>query len=288
MRALMPALVALGLFAGGMTSAAVGEARGQLVSTAALGEPRGPPSLPRLRQSADRGEACERAASGYLLAQGIGMPAEPGAGRAALTDAGARGCRRANYLLARLDEAQPSAPHRERVFAALQAGAAAGDGHALNHLGTLAEIDGDPARARALYAQAQAAGNRAAVQNLLRLRRLSELGPEREPFDLLERRARAGDAQAQYRVARRIHRGDGASIDFVAAWHWYKESARQGFKPALEMMALLLAAPSAKEGRISARWWASLALLDVPSDPLLRQRGLRQPIVDEDLFYGMR
>lgn len=265
------------------------EAASSVVPTAPLGDPPGAEQLPRWQRHAEAGHVCAQAALGYLQAQGIGMPAAPGAGRDAIALAGARGCRRAHYLLVRLDETGPRAEQRDRARAALHAGAAAGDGHALNHLGTVHEIAGDAARARTFYRDAHAAGNRAAPQNLARLRRLAELRPdEREPLDALERRARAGDAEAQYRVARRIHRGEGASIDYVAAWRWYRESARQGFKPAHEMMTFVLAQPTAKDGKITARWFANLALVDAPSDPLLKQRGLRQPVVDEDLFYAMR
>lgn len=285
---LILAALALGLLAGGPASAELGGASLNF-STATLGDPPSPQRLPQLQRSADSGNVCAHAALGYFQALGIGMPAEPGAGRDAIAHAGERGCKRANYLLARLDETQPGAAQRDRARAALLAGTAAGDGHAMNHLATLVETDGDPARARSLYREAQAAGNRAASQNLLRLRRLADMRPdEREPFEALERRARDGDAQAQYRIARRIHRGEGTLIDYVAAWRWYRESARRGFQPAHEMMALVLAQPSAKDGKITPKWFASLAFIDAPSDPLLRQRGLRQPIVDEDPFYDMR
>ena len=284
----MLASAALGLLLGGAAWAELSQAPLGFSMAPALGDPPGPERLPRLRQQADAGNLCAQAALGYLQALGIAMPATPGAGRAVVADAAARGCKRAHYLIARLEESGPTAEHRERARSALLAGAGAGDGQALNHLGTLVEIGGDTVRARSLYREAQSAGNRAATQNLLRLRRLEEMGPEREPFEELERRARAGDAQAQYRVARRIHRGEGRAVDYVAAWHWYRESARQGFKPAHEMIALVLAQPSAKNGKITAKWFASLAFVDVASDPMQRQRGLRQPVVDEDPFYDMR
>lgn len=175
-----------------------------------------------------------------------------------------------------------------RVRAALEAGAALGDGHARNHLGTLLEIDHDTKAAAELYRQARSVGNRAAAQNLQRLRRLEARRDQDESIAGLERRAKEGDAEAQYRAARRFHRGLGAPIDYTAAWHWYEASARQGFKPAQDMMRLLLAQPRAPGEPITAVWLARLAPFDVQSDPLMRQRGLRQPVVDEDPFYGMR
>lgn len=256
--------------------------------TLPLGAAPAPMLLPQMRQQAEAGERCARAAVGYLLASGIGTPAAPEEGRAELVAAARAGCARAHYLLALLDEGAATPEQRERAWAALRAGAARGDGHALNHLGTLHEIERELAEARALYRRALAAGNRAAGLNLARLQRLEALPPEREPIAALERRARAGDGEAQYRLARRIHRGDGALIDCVAAWRWYGESARRGFEAAREMMALLLAQPRRKDGRVTDIWFAKLSLIDVPSDPLLRQRGLRQPIADEDPFYDMR
>jgi len=53
-------------------------------------------------------------------------------------------------------------------------------------------------------------------------------------------------------------------------------------------MALVLAQPRAPGEPVTAVWLANLARFDVQSDPLLRQRGLRQPVVDEDPFYDMR
>lgn len=254
----------------------------------ALGEAPGPALVPALQRQASAGDACAKAALGFLQAAGIGMLRSPQQGRAEIASAIERGCARAHYLSARLDEAIPSARRRARARAGLETGAALGDGHALNHLGTLIEIEGDRDRARPLYRRAQAAGNRAAAHNLARLDRLEATTTGREPIDVLRKRAESGDAEAQYRLARRIHRGESALIDYVSAWRWYRESARQGFQPAHEMMALVLSQPTAKDGKISPKWFAQLALVDVPSDPLLRQRGLRQPVVDVDPFYDMR
>lgn len=254
----------------------------------ALGDAPGAALVPRLQRQAAAGDVCAPAALGYLQALGIGMLRSLEQGRAAIARAGERGCARAHYLGARVDETIPSPQQRERVRAALEAGAALGDGHALNHLGTLLEIDGEREQARGYYREGQAAGNRAASHNLARLDRLDASTSEREPIDALRKRAESGDAQAQYRLARRIHRGQETLIDYVSAWRWYRESARQGFKPAQEMMALVLSQPSAKDGKITPKWFAQLALVDVPSDPLHRQRGVRQPVVDVDPFYDMR
>lgn len=255
--------------------------------------------LPTLRRRARAGEACADAALGYLRALGIGMPVEPRDGRADVEAAADRGCARAHYLLARLDEKVPAALRQqreglapsdvaERVRAELEKGAARNDGHALNHLGTLREIDHDPAGAATRYRQARALGNRAALQNLRRLERLSAVKTASEPLADLERRARAGDAEAQYRLARRLHRGQGAPIDYAGAWRWYQESAHRRFKPAEDMMTMVLAQPRIPGEPVTATWLARLAPFDVPSDPVMRQRGLRQPVIDEDPFYDMR
>lgn len=255
-------------------------------SDALLGEAPGPRIVPALRARADAGEACAGAALGYLQAEGVGMMRNAAEGRGAIEGAIGSGCARAHYLLALLLDTPARADAMRKE---LEAGAAEGDGHALNRLGTLAEVDGERNRARDLYRRARAAGNRAAVQNLLRLDRFAATAGAKEPVARLRERAKAGDAEAQYRLARRIHRGEAGPIDYVQAWQLYRQSARSGFEPAKEMMTLVLAQPGAKSsGKITAKWWARLALVDVPSDPLLRERGLRQPVVDVDPFYGMR
>ena len=265
---------------------------------AVLGKPPTAEMLPGLRKRALAGEVCAQAALGYLRALGIGMAVEPRDGRAEVERAAEQGCARAHYLLARLDEKVPMALRAQReglsisdaarrLRAALERGAALGDGHARNHLATLLEIDHDVKAATELYRQAQADGNRAATQNLLRLRRLEAQHDVDEPIAALERRARSGDAEAQYRLARRLHRGQGVLVDYAAAWHWYQAAARQKFKPAEDMMALVLAQPRAPGEPVTATWWTRLAPFDVQSDPLMRQRGLRQPVVDEDPFYDM-
>ncbi|MDE6850611.1 MAG: sel1 repeat family protein, partial [Clostridia bacterium] len=53
---------------------------------------------------------------------------------------------------------------------------------------------------------------------------ISELG-----FDELLKSAESGNAEAQYELALRYHKGNGVEIDFEKALYWYEQSANRGY-----------------------------------------------------------
>jgi len=234
------------------------------------------------------GHACALAAVSHLRAEGLGVDRDPAAAREGLRAAQEAECRRAYYLQAVLEEQSPRPERRQLARELLERGAALGDGHALNLLGVHREIDGDRQAAEALYRRAVEAGNRAARVNLQRLDRYFSRRERKESLESLRARAQAREPPAQFALAQRYHRGDGVAVDYVAAIRLYRLAAEAKVPPAVEMLNLILSrADPRRPGGIDPAWMQQLAYLQLASDERGKPRGVLQPVIDDDPFYGM-
>jgi TPR repeat protein len=238
--------------------------------------------------AAAAGHACALAAASHLRAEGLGVERDPATARESLRAAQAAGCPRAYYLQARLEEQSPR-PERRRLARELaERGAALDDGHALNLAGVQREIDGDRQTAEALYQRAATAGNRAARVNLQRLERYFSRRERRESLESLRARAGAREPSAQFALAQRYHRGDGVPVDYVAAIRLYRLAAEAKYPPAVEMLNLILSrADPRRPGGIEPAWMQRLAHTELATDERAKRRGVLQPVIDDDPFYGM-
>ncbi len=238
--------------------------------------------------AAAAGHACALAAASHLRAEGLGVERDPAAAREGLRAAHGAGCARAPYLQAVLEEQSPRPERRRLARELLEDGAALDDGHSLNLLGVHREIDGDRQSAEALYRRAAAAGNRAARVNLQRLDRYFSRHERKESLESLRARVEAREPAAQFALAQRYHRGDGVVIDYVAAIRLYRRAAEAQHPPAVEMLNLILSrADPRRPGGIDPAWMQRLAYLELATDERGKSRGVLQPVIDDDPFYGM-
>ncbi len=238
--------------------------------------------------AAAAGHACALAAASSLRGAGLGVERDPAAAREGLRTAQAAGCARAYYLQAVLEEDSPRPERRQLAREALERGAALDDGHALNLLGVHREIDADRQVAEALYRRAQAAGNRAARVNLHRLDRYFSRRERKESLESLRTRAAAREPAAEFALAQRYHRGDGVAIDYVAAVRLYRRAAEARYPPAVEMLNLISSrADSRQPGGVEPAWMQRLAQIELATDERGKRRGVLQPVIDDDPFYGM-
>jgi len=236
--------------------------------------------------AAASGHACALAAASHLKAEGLGVERDPATAREGLQAAQLAGCRRAFYLQALLEETSPRPERQQLARELLERGTALGDGHALNLLGAERERGGERQAAEALYRRAAAAGNRAAPVNLKRLDRYFSQRERKESIDSLRRRAQAKEPAALFALAQRYHRGDGVAADYVEALKLYRGAAQANHPPAVEMLALILSRPAARGG-IDVAWMQSLAAAPLATDEQGKRRGVLQPVIDDDPFYGM-
>ena len=239
-----------------------------------------------MKAAAEAGHACAAGARGLMLARGWGVPRDVVAARERVHESAAGGCVRAPYWawLVSRDSGRPTAPSTTRD--PLNAGAALGDGHALNALGALEEAEGQRDDARALYQRAAALGNLTAVQNLARLQRHASRHGERAELAELVRQADQGDAQAMYLLARRLHEGDGVAVNAVEALRRYQRAAQLGHAAAREMVDLIHARIGPR-GVLRPATLAELSRVELRSDELNKTRGLTQPLEDDDPFAGL-
>jgi TPR repeat protein len=238
--------------------------------------------------AAAAGHACALAAVSHLRAEGLGVERDPAVAREGLRAAQAAGCARAYYLQATLEEKSPRPERRQLARERLERGAALDDGHALNLAGVHCEIDGDRQTAEGLYRRATAAGNRAARINLQRLDRYFSRRERKESLESLRTRAEAREPQAQFALAQRYHRGDGTAVDYVAAIRLYRLAAEAKYPPAVEMLNLILSrADPRRPGGIDPAWMQRLAQIELATDERGKSRGVLQPVIDDDPFYGM-
>lgn len=237
-----------------------------------------------IEMAAQSGHACATGALGLMMVRGWGIGRDLLQARELLERSALAGCRRAYYWSWLADELAARPQTRERALLQLMKGADAGDGHALNALAVVREIDGQRGDARMLYARAASAGNTTARTNLARLARYFSKSSEKPGVALLTRRADAGDAQAQYQLARRFHQGDGISANYVQALKWYQRAADKGNPAAREMLTLIQARLG--NGDAPDKAFSDLAMVDLKTDELNLQRGITQPVEDIDPFIG--
>jgi TPR repeat protein len=238
--------------------------------------------------AAAAGHACALAAASHLRAEGLGVERDPTAAREGLRAAQGAGCERAYYLQATLEEQSPRPERRQLARDLLERGAALDDGHALNLLGVQREIDNDRQTAEVLYRRAAAVGNRAGRVNLQRLDRYFSRHQRRESLASLRAHAAAREPAAQFALARRYHRGDGVAIDYVAAIRLYRLAAEAKLSPAVEMLNLILSRADPRQpGGIDPAWMQRLAYHELATDERGKSRGVLQPVIDDDPFYGM-
>ena len=239
-------------------------------------------------RAAAGGGACAAGAAAHLRAAGLGVERDPRAAREGFRAAQEAGCRRAFYLQALAEEASLRPERRQTARELLERGAALGDGHALNLLGVEREREEDRGAAEALYRRAAAAGNRAAPVNLKRLDLYFSQRSRKEPLETLQRRAQAREPSAQFALGQRYHRGDGVSSDYVEAMKLYRLAAEAKFPPAMEMVALILSRLDPRNpALIDVAWMRLLAYVQLSTDEEGKRRGVLQPVVDDDPFYGM-
>ena len=234
--------------------------------------------------AAQAGHACATGAVGLALARGWAAERDLPQARELLERSAQAGCKRAYYWSWLTDELAARPQIRARAMSLLTQGADAGDGHALNALAVVREIEGQRDEARKLYARAAGAGNATARTNLARLARYFSRSTEKPKIASLSQRAEAGDPQAQFQLARRFHQGDGVPADYVTALKWYQRAAGKAHPAAREMLALIQVRLG--HGDSPGRAFASLALIDLKNDELNMQRGVTQPIEDVDPLVG--
>jgi TPR repeat protein len=243
-------------------------------------------TLAHLQQAALAGNACALGAWGLLLGNGWGTARDLVGARERLVRSGQSGCRRAGYWAWWIDAASAQPAVRERALVELEASASQGDGHALNALGTVRERMGERSLAADLYQRSAAAGNGTARQNLARLARMEARSGARPSVADLGERAKAGEPQAQYLLARRLHQGDGVATNYALALGWYQKAAQQG-QPAAREMLILIHARLAPSGGRDVAVLRDLALVELRSDEVNKARGIKQPIEDEDPLAGL-
>ena len=234
--------------------------------------------------AAQAGHACATGAVGLALARGWAAERDLPQARELLERSAQAGCKRAYYWSWLTDELAARPQIRARAMTLLTQGADAGDGHALNALAVVREIEGQRDEARKLYARAAGAGNATARTNLARLARYFSRSTEKPKTASLSQRAEAGDPQAQFQLARRFHQGDGVPADYVTALKWYQQAAGKAHPAAREMLALIQVRLG--HGDSPGRAFTSLALIDLKNDELNKQRGVTQPIEDVDPLVG--
>lgn len=243
-------------------------------------------SLTYFQLAAQAGHACAVGAVGLMQGKGWGLVRDFIAAREVLEKSVGLGCKRAHYWMWLIDEAAARPQARFRAREQLELGAAAGDGHALNALGVLLETSNQRSQARKLYEQAVALGHPIAKQNIARLQRYFAQTSDKPSLQTLQSKSAQGDANSQYLLARRLHQGDGAAVNYAQALKLYQQAAQTGHPAAREMLQLLQAR-LASAGELQNAVWSDLALIELRSDDLLKSRGVVQPIEDTDPFAGL-
>jgi TPR repeat protein len=196
-------------------------------------------ALRLLQQAAAQADARALAALAAAQANGWGMPRDVGRAREQLLALQRIGFGRAFCMQAELDGRLPGGQELARNKALIAEGARRGDAYCQNLLGATLELDGDVEAAREAYGAAAAQGSDTAARNLARLAARSS--GQRNSIVELTQQAEAGNPQAQFDLARRLHRGVGLPRDYAGALHWYREASYQ-LPQAREVLQLILQA----------------------------------------------
>jgi hypothetical protein len=191
---------------------------------------------------------------------------------------------RATCLLAEVDSRLPGGAAQQRTRALILEGASQNDPFCLNLHGIALETDGSFAAANEAYMAAASAGSTAAARNVQRMQtRL--VSAQNSMIELLTQ-AEAGNAQAQFDLARRLHRGVGMPRDFAGALRWYREAAMT-HPQAREVLSLILHENErAETGDLDAETMQKLSLLPIiasVAQPVSRQ----PPVREADVLAGL-
>jgi TPR repeat protein len=236
-------------------------------------------------------------------ANGWGQPRDTAKARSLLQGLQEQGYARAYCLQAELDARLPGGAQQRRVRALLAEGAQLGDAACLNaHAATL-EQEGYAEAARAAYEQAAAKGHALASANLARLKvqadeatqRRNESAAQLPALANVLQAAERGDAQAQFDLARRLHRGVQAPRDLAAAFYWYSQAAPH-LSAAREVFSLIVSqSPGLAQGELDAQTLQSLSRLPAVmsiepaahSTALSAPRFVQAPLRDASLLAGL-
>lgn len=254
-------------------------------------------------QAANMNDERATALLAVAAANGWGQPRDTAKARSLLQGLQEQGYARAYCLQAELDARLPGGAQQRRVRALLAEGAQLGDAACLNaHAATL-EQEGYAEAARAAYEQAAAKGHAAASVNLARLKaqadeatqRRNESAAQFPALASLLQSAERGDAQAQFDLARRFHRGVQAPHDLAAAFYWYSQAA-QHLSAAREVFSLIVAqSPGLAQGELDVQTLQSLSRLPAVmsiepaahSTALSAPRFVQAPLREASLLAGL-
>jgi TPR repeat protein len=287
------------------TAASAATANGQLIALATNGDTQAqlelayayfdpvPGSIARypeafrwFTRAAAGGEPRAYLALGYMHSEGIGTARNMGLGRDFLEQALAADLPRAYTLLATIEQALPPSKRREEPIQLLRLGLQANDGPCGNALGVAYEAKGQPIEAERAYREAERLGSKAATQNIARLVLIRDRS-NRSSMAKLSDRARLGDADAQYELAVRFHRGDGIPVNYGDAIRYYERAGAAGNAAAKRVMVLIASRPSAT-GDINVAWMQELASgLSVPGGDETRVTSHSPPVFDANPLVGL-
>lgn len=235
-----------------------------------------------LQQAAAQYDPRALAAMAVMLANGTGVPRDIGHARDLLNMLERVGFGRAYCMQAEIDARLPGGAQSSRNKRLIAEGAASGDAYCQNLLGVRLELDGDYRGAHDAYAAAAAQGSITASRNLARLAQRAS-GQQSSLLEL-QQRAEAGNPQAQFDLARRLHRGVGVPRDFAAALKWYREAAAQ-LPQAREVLQVILAENGSAD-RLDPAVMQRLANLPAVADVAMPVV-MRSPLRDADALAGL-
>jgi uncharacterized protein len=241
-------------------------------------------AIKHLEFAAARSDARAMAALAMAHANGWGVPRDISRARDMLQALQRIQFSRASCMLAEVDSRMPGGAMQQRTRALLQEGAAQNDSFCLNLLGIAYELDGAVSQAHDAYKAAAAAGSAAGNRNLQRMQ--TRLVSAQNSMVELLMQAEAGNPQAQFDLARRLHRGVGMPRDFAGALRWYREAAFT-HPQAREILSLILQEnQGAETGDLDAETMQKLSML--PAIASVAQPASRQPPVREaDVLIGL-
>lgn len=221
-------------------------------------------------------------AMAVMQANGWGVPRDLAHARGMLQALEQVGFGRAYCVQAELDARLPGGAQLRRNKALIAEGARLGDAYCQNMLGATLELDGDFDAAQQAYEAAAAQASATAQRNLARLAQRSQ-GQQNSLLELQER-AEAGNPQAQFDLARRLHRGIGVPRDYAAALKWYGEAAKQ-LPQAREVLQVILQ-QNADPNHLDPLVMQRLSNLPVVADVAMPVM-VRSPLRDPDALAGL-
>jgi TPR repeat protein len=254
-------------------------------------------------QAANMNDERATALLAVAAANGWGQPRDTAKARSLLQGLQEQGYARAYCLQAELDARLPGGAQQRRVRALLAEGAQLGDAACLNAHAAALEQEGHAEAARTAYEQAAAKGHAAASANLARLKTLADEAAQRRHESAAQlptlanvlQAAERGDAQAQFDLARRLHRGVQAPHDLAAAFYWYSQAA-QHLSAAREVFSLIVSqSPGLVNGELDVQTLQSLSQLPVVMSiepathmaALSAPRFVQAPLRDASLLAGL-